>query len=101
VAKQANAMFNGAFKSKIVLGSDKAGIELPGTYALYTLKNMKICFIIMTIYFTRFVSGEEVSVVSLDEELADFTDKEISDFVSPDFDLPPVISFFHVLVISS
>jgi hypothetical protein len=55
----------------------------------------------MTIYFTRFVSGEEVSVVSLDEELADFTDKEISDFVSPDFDLPPVISFFHVLVISS
>ncbi|KAI5600743.1 hypothetical protein BDE02_01G045200 [Populus trichocarpa] len=55
VAEQANAMFNGAFKSKIVLGSDKAGIELP---------------------------GEEVSVVSLDEELADFTDKEISDFAS-------------------
>jgi hypothetical protein len=40
-------------------------------------------------------------VVSLDEELADFTDKEISDFVSPDFDLPPVISFFPVLLISS
>ncbi|KAL9369861.1 hypothetical protein Peur_041060 [Populus x canadensis] len=55
VAEQANAMFNGAFKSKIVLGSDKAGIQLP---------------------------GEEVSVVSLDEELADFTDKEISDFAS-------------------
>nr|APA20112.1 putative type 1 membrane protein [Populus tomentosa] len=55
MAEQANAMFNGAFKSKIVLGSDKAGIQLP---------------------------GEEVSVVSLDEELADFTDKEISDFAS-------------------
>ncbi|XP_061959896.1 uncharacterized protein LOC133680888 [Populus nigra] len=55
VAEQANAMFNGAFKSEIVLGSDKAGIQLP---------------------------GEEVSVVSLDEELADFTDKEISDFAS-------------------
>ncbi|KAJ6713813.1 hypothetical protein OIU85_025439 [Salix viminalis] len=55
VAEQANAMFNGAFKTKIVLGSDKAGIQLP---------------------------GEEVSVISLDEELADFTDKEISDFAS-------------------
>ncbi|KAJ6713091.1 hypothetical protein OIU79_009144 [Salix purpurea] len=55
VVEQANAMFNGAFKTKIVLGSDKAGIQLP---------------------------GEEVSVISIDEELADFTDKEISDFAS-------------------
>ncbi|KAJ6428309.1 hypothetical protein OIU84_023684 [Salix udensis] len=30
VVEQANAMFNGAFKTKIVLGSDKAGIQLPG-----------------------------------------------------------------------
>ncbi|KAJ6307589.1 hypothetical protein OIU76_017395 [Salix suchowensis] len=55
VVEQANAMFNGAFMTKIVLGSDKAGIQLP---------------------------GEEVSVISIDEELADFTDKEISDFAS-------------------
>ncbi|CAK7336253.1 unnamed protein product [Dovyalis caffra] len=50
-----NAMLNSAFKSKIVPGSDKAGIRLP---------------------------GEEVSVVYLDEELVDFTDKGISDFAS-------------------
>ncbi|KAF9688916.1 hypothetical protein SADUNF_Sadunf01G0037600 [Salix dunnii] len=55
MAEQANAIFNGAFKTKIVLGSDKAGIQLP---------------------------GEEVSVISLDEQLADFTDREISDFAS-------------------
>ncbi|KAL9349481.1 hypothetical protein Peur_056736 [Populus x canadensis] len=55
VADQANVMFNAAYKSKIVPGSNKADIQLP---------------------------GEEVSVVSLDEEFVDFTDKDISDFAS-------------------
>lgn len=45
----------------------------------------------------RSVSGEEVSVISLDEELADFTDKEISDFVSLDLHLPPSIAFSRVI----
>ncbi|KAJ4835180.1 hypothetical protein Tsubulata_049739 [Turnera subulata] len=49
----ADGVFRTAFKSKVVSDSDKVDIELP---------------------------GDEVSVVSLDEGLADFTDKEISDF---------------------
>jgi hypothetical protein len=35
VADQANVMFNAAYKSKIVPGSNKADIQLPGTKALY------------------------------------------------------------------
>ncbi|KAG5249751.1 TYPE MEMBRANE family protein [Salix suchowensis] len=55
VADQANVMFNAAYKSKIAPVSNKADIQLP---------------------------GEEVSVVSLDEEFVDFTDEDISDFAS-------------------
>ncbi|XP_050219003.1 uncharacterized protein LOC126669558 [Mercurialis annua] len=50
-----NAMFINAIKQKRTLGSEKAQIEL---------------------------QGEEVSVVSLDEKVADITDKEISDLAS-------------------
>ncbi|EEF44248.1 uncharacterized protein LOC8280683 [Ricinus communis] len=50
-----NVMSSNAFKRKFALDSDKAQIELP---------------------------GEEVSVISLDEKLGDFTDKELSDLVS-------------------
>ncbi|KAJ8774112.1 hypothetical protein K2173_009543 [Erythroxylum novogranatense] len=50
----AQAIFRGAFRSKIV-GSDKTNIELP---------------------------GEEVSVVNLDEGLFDYNDREIDDFAS-------------------
>ncbi|GAV59012.1 hypothetical protein CFOL_v3_02545 [Cephalotus follicularis] len=51
-----NSFLSNALSSKITLGSDKADILLPGE--------------------------DEVSVISLDEAVANFTDKEIRDFAS-------------------
>ncbi|KAJ9129030.1 hypothetical protein P3X46_034205 [Hevea brasiliensis] len=51
----ANAMFSNAYRSKVILDLDKAQIELP---------------------------GEEVSVVSLDEKVADCNDEELSSLAS-------------------
>ncbi|XP_027364717.1 uncharacterized protein LOC113871814 [Abrus precatorius] len=53
---QDNAMFGNSFWSTNILGSDKVDIQLP--------------------------DENDVSVVSLDEQLEDWTDKEISDFSS-------------------
>lgn len=36
-------------------------------------------------------------MVSLDEEFVDFTDEDLSDFVSLDLYLPPVIAFSCVI----
>ena len=92
MVKLDNTRFSDAYSSKISPNSNKVDIQLPGTWSLSYI-DMVICALtILYISWIEFVNvmscfadEDEVSVIFVDEQLEDRTDKEIHNFVSLDF----------------
>lgn len=78
-----DSIFSSAYGSKVVFDSKKVEIQLPGIPSCTGHSNCKVNILtIIWIIWIIITDEDEVAVVSLDEPLADCTDKEISDFVS-------------------
>lgn len=84
-------MFRTAYETKIDFGSNKAEIVLPGISSFFKCIIAKlmdghyssssgITWSLLLIWVV--VDESEVSVFSLDEQLADYSDNQIGDFVS-------------------